>query len=157
MKNAIDYYTQNFDGKYSEEFIAPFLGIAEDIILGAVIRREYSEEEENAVLKAVCIQAEEYAAAAGISETAAVASAYTAENVSADSGEVRYSSVKLGDFSVSFKDGSTDGNGSSGSSSDTGSSSVKNSAAAEKVTGICERAAAVLDRYGLFYRGGVLL
>lgn len=148
MTEDIYYYKKIFGGEYPEEIIAPCLERARDIILGAVTVREYSTSEENAVSRAVCIQAEEYAACkAAVQEDK---EELQEDNGGEEAAEVRYSSVKLGDFSVSFKDTDT-------SSSSAGSGVSSSSAAAEKVSGICERAAAVLDRHGLFYRGGVLL
>ncbi|MCM1524730.1 MAG: hypothetical protein NC120_09765 [Ruminococcus sp.] len=135
MKADINYYKEIFGGGYSEEIISPYLEYAGDIIAAAAVGDELSPEQENAFCGAVCIQAEELARN-GVSASAESADA------SACGGE-NYSSVRLGDFSVSF--GSGDGSSCTKTQSDT----------EESVNGICKRAAAVLERYGLFYRGGV--
>ena len=113
MSVDYDHYSNIFGGKSEEESISPFLSAAERIIWGAVSLGELSERENSAFYEAVCVQAEYM------------------EALKENSGE--YSSVKLGDFSVS-----------------------RNASSNESSCDICAEAAAVLDRAGLYYRGGVM-
>lgn len=112
MSADFDYYRNIFEGSSEEERISPFLSAAERIIWGAVSLAELSERENSAFSEAVCVQAEYM------------------ERLKDSEG---YSSVKLGDFSVS-----------------------RNASSNESSCDICAEAAAVLDRAGLYYRGGVL-
>lgn len=113
MSVDFNYYRDIFGGKSEEGSISPFLSAAERIIWGAVSLGELSERENSAISEAVCVQAEYM------------------ERLRENSGG--YSSVRLGDFSMS-----------------------RNASSNESSCDICAEAAAVLDRAGLYYRGGVM-
>ena len=111
VNTSYDFYSQIFGGKADRDTIVPLLASADRLMDGAVIKDISDEISEEAMMTAACIHAE-----------------YSAKH-----GSGGYSSVKLGDFSIS------------GRSSDA------------YHEGICSEAYAVLERAGLLYRGGVSL
>lgn len=111
VNTSFDFYSQIFGGKADRDTIVPLLASADRLMDAAVITDISDEISKEAMMTAACIHAE-YSAKHSISG---------------------YSSVKLGDFSIS---------------------GVTREAAGE---GICSEAYAVLERAGLLYRGGVSL
>lgn len=161
-----DFYSGVFGGVYDEEVISPLLERAE-----ADIRCVCSDEAEEvflrggdgavndsaalAVMWAACLQAEFLAECSAAAVSGAGVSG-GASGVSGASSEAAVSSVKLGDFSVSFS--------SAGGKSTSGSSGVSGGSFSDVVSvngcargNLCGRALLVLDKRGLIYRGGVCL
>lgn len=169
-----DFYLGVFGGVYDEEVISPLLERAE-----ADIRCVCSDEAEEvflrggggavndsaalAVMWAACLQAEflaECSAAAvsgaGVSGgglQGGVSDVSGASGSSGASSEAAISSVKLGDFSVSFS--SAGGKSTSGSSGGSSGDVVSVNGCARG--NLCGRALLILDKRGLLYRGGVSL
>lgn len=168
-----DFYSGVFGGVYDEEVISPLLERAE-----ADIRCVCSDEAEEvflrggdgavndsaalAVMWAACLQAEFLAecSAAAVSGTGVSGGGLQGgvSDVSGASGSsgAAVSSVKLGDFSVSFS--------SAGGKSTSGSSGVSGGSSGDVVSvngcargNLCGRALLILDKRGLLYRGGVCL
>lgn len=165
-----DFYSGVFGGVYDEEVISPLLERAE-----ADIRCVCSDGGEEvflrggdgavndsaalAVMWAVCLQAEFLAECSAAAVSGAGVSG-GASGVSGASSEAAVSSVKLGDFSVSFS--SAGGKSTSGSSGVSGGVSGGSSGDVVSVNGcargnLCGRALLILDKRGLLYRGGVCL
>lgn len=98
-----DFYRTVFGGTEEEEVIMPFIRCAGDVLGGAVVRRELSNDEQAEFFRAVCAQGE-----------------FIYENEG-------FSSVKIGDISAEYAHSGD----------------------------ICLRAAAILERSGLLFRGDV--
>lgn len=165
-----DFYSGIFGGVYDEEVISPLLERAE-----ADIRCVCSDEGEEvflrggdgavndsaalAVMWAACLQAEFLAECSAAAVSGTGVSGGTS-GVSGASSEAAVSSVKLGDFSVSYS--GADGKSTSGSSGVSGGVSGGSSGDVVSVNGcargnLCGRALLILDKRGLIYRGGVCL
>lgn len=125
MTTSYEFYSKTYFGKRTEAEITPFLKIADIDVENALVNRELSADEENSCRYASCLQADEYA---------------LLDSYGFSDGINGYSSVKLGDFSIS-RSGSSSSVPSDGGDIDSGR--------------LCERAAAYLERHGLLYRGGV--
>lgn len=133
------FYTDVYKGTYEADIIEPCLKAADLQIGCAVIKEDLGEREEYFLKYAACIQAEDIAEKNGYSNSSAVIG--NASRSAADS----FTSLKLGDFSISR-------NASSASGSSAGESSLSGGKGE-----LCERAAAYLERNGLLYRGGIKL
>lgn len=107
-----EFYSQTYSGAHSQETITPYLKEADDIIGCCICRAPLSDDDKNICRYAACIQADDAVSSRG-----------------ADC----YTSVKLGDFSLS-----------GGKSAD-----------GDNI--LCDRAAAFLESKGLLYRGGISL
>lgn len=157
-----DFYSGVFGGVYDEEVISPLLERAE-----ADIRCVCSDGAEEvflrggggavndsaalAVMWAACLQAEFLAECSAAAASGAGVSGGVS-GVSGASSEAAVSSVKLGDFSVSYS--GADGKSMSGSSGVSGDVVSVNDHARGN---LCGRALLILDKRGLLYRGGVSL
>ncbi len=146
MNVTYDFYSGTYGGECSEQVIAPYLKTAA-LQAECAVTIPLSAADEEHFAYAVCIQADALKKA---SEDTGSSTAMTADGE--QSWGLQLSSLKLGNFSVSCTGQS---NSSSGGTSSGNASSWLDGGTGRG--GLCPLAAAYLERYGLLYRGGIML
>lgn len=141
MNVTYDFYSGTYGGECSEQVIAPYLKTAA-LQAECAVTMPLSAADEEHFAYAVCIQADALKKASDCSSPAVTADGEQSESL-------QLSSLKLGNFSVSCT-GQTSAAAATG-----GTSSWLDGGTGRG--GLCPLAAAYLERYGLLYRGGIIL